>query len=165
MPNTAETWKFAPAYELPAWPFVEPPELVTGRTRRHPVVIAGGGLAGLTLACELAQRGIRAVLLDEDDTVGVRGASSRGICYAQKGFYEEAERCYKAASALQPDDVLLNYNVAALYALWEKPAQALPALKLALDKDPAKVRAWLSADPMFDELKNVPEFQQLVALQ
>ena len=86
MPNTAETWKFAPAYELPAWPFVEPPELVTGRTRRHPVVIAGGGLAGLTLACELAQRGIRAVLLDEDDTVGVRGASSRGICYAQKSL-------------------------------------------------------------------------------
>ena len=86
MPNTAETWKFAPAYELPTWPFVEPPELVTGRTHRHPVVIAGGGLAGLTLACELAQRGIRAVLLDEDDTVGVRGASSRGICYAQKSL-------------------------------------------------------------------------------
>jgi len=88
-----------------------------------------------------------------------------GICYAQKGFYEEAERCYGKARELSPDDVLLNYNVAALYALWEKPAQALPALKLALDKDPAKVRAWLSADPMFDELKNVPEFQQLVALQ
>jgi len=86
VPNTAETWKFAPAYELPAWPFVEPPEIATGRTLRHPVVIAGGGLAGLTLACDLAQRGIRAVLLDEDDTVGVRGASSRGICYAQKSL-------------------------------------------------------------------------------
>ena len=86
MPHTAETWKFAPAYELPAWPFVEPPELASGRAQRHPVVIAGGGLAGLTLACDLAQRGIRAVLLDEDDTVGVRGASSRGICYAQKSL-------------------------------------------------------------------------------
>jgi len=88
-----------------------------------------------------------------------------GICYAQKGFYQEAERCYGKARELQPDDVLLNYNVAALYALWEKPSQALPALKLALDKDPVKVRAWLAADPMFDSLKNIPEFEQLVALQ
>ncbi len=88
-----------------------------------------------------------------------------GICYAQKGFYEEAERCYGKARELTPDDLLLNYNVAALYALWGKPMLALPPLKLALEKDPAKVRAWLAADPMFDTLKTVPEFEQLVALQ
>jgi hypothetical protein len=29
---------------------------------------------------------VRAVVLDEDDTVGVKGASSRGICYAQKSL-------------------------------------------------------------------------------
>ena len=50
----ADTWKFAPAYELPSWPFVAPPELASGQRIRHPVVIAGGGLAGLTLACDLA---------------------------------------------------------------------------------------------------------------
>jgi 3-(3-hydroxy-phenyl)propionate hydroxylase len=83
---SAETWKFAPAYELPQWPFVVPPDLATGDRIRYPVVIAGGGLAGLTLACDLAVRGVRAVLLDEDDTVGVKGASSRGICYAQKSL-------------------------------------------------------------------------------
>jgi 3-(3-hydroxy-phenyl)propionate hydroxylase len=81
-----ETWKFAPAYELPHWPFVPPPDLGAGERIRYPVVIAGGGLAGLTLACDLALRGVRAVLLDEDDTVGVKGASSRGICYAQKSL-------------------------------------------------------------------------------
>ena len=83
---TTETWKFAPAYELPSWPFAAPPELGSPERHRHPVVIAGGGLAGLTLACDLAQRGVAVVLLDEDDTVGVRGASSRGICYAQKSL-------------------------------------------------------------------------------
>ena len=83
---STETWKFAPAYELPHWPFVAPPDLGAGERIRYPVVIAGGGLAGLTLACDLALRGIRAVLLDEDDTVGVKGASSRGICYAQKSL-------------------------------------------------------------------------------
>jgi len=72
-------------YELPVYPFVEPAEL-RGSLGRHPVAIVGAGLTGLTLACDLAQRGIPAVVLDEDDTVGVRGAASRGICYAQKSL-------------------------------------------------------------------------------
>jgi len=84
--GATEVWKFAPAYELPSWPFVAPPDLVARERRRYPVVIAGAGLAGLTLACDLALRGIAVVVLDEDDTVGVRGASSRGICYAQKSL-------------------------------------------------------------------------------
>ena len=71
-------------YQLPEYPFIEPPELATGEVKRHDVVIVGGGLAGLTLACALAQYGVKALLLDEDNTVGVKGASSRGICYAQK---------------------------------------------------------------------------------
>ena len=75
-------------YQLPEYPFVKPPELVYERSGseciRHNIVIVGAGLAGLTLACALQQYGIRAVLLDEDNTVGVKGASSRGICYAQK---------------------------------------------------------------------------------
>ena len=84
--TTAEVWKFAPAYELPHWEFVVPAELGASQRRRHPVVIAGAGLSGLTLACDLLLRGVAVVLLDEDDTVGVRGASSRGICYAQKSL-------------------------------------------------------------------------------
>jgi 3-(3-hydroxy-phenyl)propionate hydroxylase len=71
-------------YPLPEYPFVEPPEVHTGEVRRFPVVIVGAGITGLTLACALAQYGVKALLLDEDNTVGVKGASSRGICYAQK---------------------------------------------------------------------------------
>jgi len=84
--TTAEAWKFAPAYELPTWPHVRAPDLDARERIRYPVVIAGGGLSGLTLACDLLLRGVAVVLLDEDDTVGVRGASSRGICYAQKSL-------------------------------------------------------------------------------
>ena len=72
-------------YQLPQYPFTAPPEL-TGGENHHAVVIVGGGLTGLTLACRLAQLRIPAVLLDEDNTVGVKGASSRGICYTQQSL-------------------------------------------------------------------------------
>lgn len=87
-------------YQLPEYPFEVPAELAAGTTGDHPVVIVGAGLAGLTAACALAHYGIPAVLLDEDNTVGVKGASSRGICYTQKsleifhrlGVYERIAR-------------------------------------------------------------------------
>ena len=73
-------------YTLPEYPFAVPPELSTGQVHRYPVVIVGGGITGLTLACSLARLGVKAVLLDEDNTVGFNGASSRGICYTQKSL-------------------------------------------------------------------------------
>ncbi|AMO22260.1 FAD-dependent oxidoreductase [Ramlibacter solisilvae] len=73
-------------YVLPEYPFVAPPELASGQAGHHPIVIVGGGLAGLTMACCLAHYGVAAVLLDEDNTVGVKGASSRGICYTQRSL-------------------------------------------------------------------------------
>jgi 3-(3-hydroxy-phenyl)propionate hydroxylase len=81
-----ETFAFAPPYRLPTYPFVRPRDIGAAQVDRHRVVIVGGGLSGLTLACDLALRGVAAVVLDEDDTVGARGASSRGICYAQKSL-------------------------------------------------------------------------------
>lgn len=80
------SFRFAPPYELPSYDFTPPPELQGQAPGRYPIVIVGAGPAGLTLACDLAQRGVRSVLIDDDNTVGVRGASSRGICYAQKSL-------------------------------------------------------------------------------
>ena len=60
-------------YQLPKYAFVEPPELATGEHKRHTVVMVGGSMTDLTLACALAQYGVRALLLDEDNTVGVKG--------------------------------------------------------------------------------------------
>ena len=74
------------AYALPTYPFVPPPDLKARETATHPVVVVGAGLTGLTLACRLAQLRVPTVLLDEDNTVGVKGASSRGICYTQKSL-------------------------------------------------------------------------------
>ncbi|HET9474908.1 MAG TPA: FAD-dependent oxidoreductase [Steroidobacteraceae bacterium] len=74
------------AYGLPEYPFHMPPELAGNAAPRYPVAIVGAGLTGLTAACALADLGIDVVLLDDDKTVGVRGASSRGVCYSQKSL-------------------------------------------------------------------------------
>src|SRR4051812_6993602 len=100
-PAYSNGYEFAQGgYQLPEYPFVQPAELREGRSGHHPVVIVGAGLAGLTLACTLARYGVEAILLDEDNTVGVKGAASRGICYTQKsleifhrlGIYERIAR-------------------------------------------------------------------------
>ncbi|MGD9952903.1 MAG: FAD-dependent oxidoreductase [Burkholderiales bacterium] len=73
-----------PGYVLPRYAYRRPPELSGGGEARYPVAIAGGGIAGLVAALELARRGVRCVLLDDDDTVGAAGLSSRAICHAQR---------------------------------------------------------------------------------
>jgi len=73
-------------YVLPTYPYRTPPELVTGAAGEYPVIVVGGGLGGLTAALELGSRGIRTVVLDEDDSVGAAGLSSRGICYAKRSL-------------------------------------------------------------------------------
>ncbi len=72
-----------PGYTLPVYPYRRPPELSGSQPGTYPVIVAGGGLAGLVCALELGSRGIRTVVLDEDNTVGAAGLSSRGICYAR----------------------------------------------------------------------------------
>lgn len=48
---------------------------------RHPVVIVGAGPVGLSLAIDLAQRGVHVVLLDNDCTLST---GSRAICFAKR---------------------------------------------------------------------------------
>jgi len=48
---------------------------------RHPVVVVGAGPVGLALAIDLAQRGVRVVLLDNDNTLST---GSRAICFAKR---------------------------------------------------------------------------------
>ena len=111
-------------YRLPEYPFRVPPEISEGPQARYPVVIVGGGLAGLAVACDLATRGVRAVLLDDDNTIGVRGLASRGITYAQKsleifqrlGIYERVKAKgveWSHGKTLADRDVVYSFDLAA----------------------------------------------------
>ncbi len=48
---------------------------------RHPVVVVGAGPVGLSLAIDLAQRGVPVLLLDNDNTLST---GSRAICFAKR---------------------------------------------------------------------------------
>ncbi|CAO3432510.1 FAD-dependent oxidoreductase [Azospirillum doebereinerae] len=57
------------------------PDQDAGEPARHPVVVVGAGPVGLTTAIDLAQRGVRVVLLDDDRRLSF---GSRGLCYAKR---------------------------------------------------------------------------------
>jgi 3-(3-hydroxy-phenyl)propionate hydroxylase len=112
----------AQGYDLPVFSYRRTPEQ-DGARGRHPVAVVGGGLSGLTAACDLALRGVPVVLLDEDDTVGVRGASSRGICYAERsldmldrfGVYERVVDkgvTWSVGRVLADDDEVYSFDLA-----------------------------------------------------
>ena len=68
------------AYDYAPFPYVAPPGLIAPEPR-HPVAIVGAGPIGLALAIDLAQRGIKSVVLDDNNVVSV---GSRAICWAKR---------------------------------------------------------------------------------
>lgn len=57
------------------------PDQDAAKPVRHPVVVIGAGPVGLSLAVDLAQRGIAVVVLDDSDRIG---EGSRAICFAKR---------------------------------------------------------------------------------
>ncbi|SLN77416.1 FAD-dependent oxidoreductase [Oceanibacterium hippocampi] len=68
-------------YDYPRYAARPLAELKARSTSTADVAIVGGGMVGLTMALELARRGVGTVVLDEDDTVS---HGSRAICQAQR---------------------------------------------------------------------------------
>jgi 3-(3-hydroxy-phenyl)propionate hydroxylase len=68
-------------YSYPHYPYRQSDEQRSGRPIRHPVVVVGAGPIGLTMALDLATRGLQAVVLDDNNTVSI---GSRAVCYAKR---------------------------------------------------------------------------------
>jgi 3-(3-hydroxy-phenyl)propionate hydroxylase len=64
-----------------SFPYRRSPDQSASAAVHHPVIVIGAGPVGLTLAIDLAQRGIGVVLLDDADRIG---EGSRAICFAKK---------------------------------------------------------------------------------
>ena len=72
---------FSKNYNYKEFPFEIPPEIAEGSQEIYPVVIVGAGPIGLSLAIDLAQRGVKSVLLDDNNIVST---GSRAICWAKR---------------------------------------------------------------------------------
>ncbi|MEP3295269.1 MAG: FAD-dependent monooxygenase, partial [Pseudoruegeria sp.] len=68
-------------YSFPEFEYVQSAEQKSGEVLRHTVVIVGAGPMGLTSALDFAARGLKVVLLDDNNTVSV---GSRAVCYAKR---------------------------------------------------------------------------------
>ncbi len=76
-----------------------------------------------------------------------------GIAYTAQGFYAEAESSLHKALAIDPVDFNCHYHLAALYATWARPEDALDHLEAAARQDSEKIRTWLREDHLFDPIR------------
>jgi 3-(3-hydroxy-phenyl)propionate hydroxylase len=68
-------------YQTLAFDYTRSPDQEASTPARHPVVLVGAGPVGLSLAIDLAQRGVPVVVLDDDHTLST---GSRAICFAKR---------------------------------------------------------------------------------
>jgi tetratricopeptide (TPR) repeat protein len=78
-----------------------------------------------------------------------------------KGFYSEAERALQKALALDVDDLMANYHMAALRAAQGDTDRCLESLTKAAAVDKDKVRLWVEGDRFFDVVRRLPAFVAL----
>jgi len=83
-----------------------------------------------------------------------------GLCYAKKGDAIQALDFMRRARAVSPDDVGIIYDQAEVFAITGRTAEALKALREALQKGYSVEQA--KSDPELSALQKTPEFAKLV---
>lgn len=68
-------------YTYPRFDYSPPPGIGAATPAHHPVIVVGAGMVGLTVALDLATRGVACLVIDDDDTVSL---GSRSICQAKR---------------------------------------------------------------------------------
>jgi tetratricopeptide (TPR) repeat protein len=80
---------------------------------------------------------------------------------ANLGDPEAATGYARRALTINPDDPLLLYNIACMYAVLDNPNEALNCLEKAVDKGYGQ-KDWVQHDSDLDSLRQLPRFQAIV---
>ena len=70
-------------YQKIVFDYVRSPDQSGGHVAHHPVIVVGAGPVGLSAAIDLAQQGIKTLLVDDDDRLST---GSRAICFAKRSL-------------------------------------------------------------------------------
>jgi serine/threonine protein kinase/Tfp pilus assembly protein PilF len=96
--------------------------------------------------------------LNPDDA---RASQLGATVAANIGERERATDYARRALTINPDDPLLLYNIACMYALLGNPNEALNCLEKAVDKGYGQ-KDWVEHDSDLNSLRDLPRFQMIV---
>ena len=119
-------------YVFEDFAFQTPPELAGEERGPYPCVIVGAGLAGLSLAIDLGMRGVPAVVIDQDASVGAAGTASRGVAYASRTleFFDRigiADRIAEKAATWSEGRIFDDRELISHYFVRDEDDQKWPA--------------------------------------
>jgi adenylate cyclase len=85
-------------------------------------------------------------------------------CLLTIGDRERAHDWTVRALAIDPDDILVQYNVACIYSRLGKTEDAIELLEGSLPRTGHEWARWIRHDSDLDPLRNDPRFQHLIDL-
>ena len=85
-------------------------------------------------------------------------------CLVSMGDYERAHDWTVRALAIDPEDVLVQYNVACIYSRLGKIEEALELLERSLPRTGQEWSRWVRHDSDLDPLRKHPRFQRILDL-
>ena len=77
---------------------------------------------------------------------------------------ERAREWLSRALAIDPDDILTQYNVSCLYAMMGEVDQSLDLLERLFPHANHETRAWIKHDSSFESLRRHPRFEKILEL-
>ncbi len=122
-------------YQALEFPYRASPDQGCATPVQHCVVIVGAGPVGLSLAIDMAQRGVKVLLLDNDHKLS---SGSRAICFAKRtleifdrlGPGERMVRkgvSWNVGRVYFKDEAVYSFNLLPELPTHDKPTQARPA--------------------------------------
>ncbi|HEY3729815.1 MAG TPA: TIR domain-containing protein [Steroidobacteraceae bacterium] len=109
-------------------------------------------------ALELAEREL--TLHPENPRPAYLGAG----CLAKIGERDRATEWLSRALAIDPDDILTQYNVACVYSILGNFDAAFDLLERLLPHANAETKSWIKVDSDFDPLRDLPRYQNVMQL-
>jgi len=85
-------------------------------------------------------------------------------CLVELGELDRAMEWVSRALAIDPDDILTQYNVACVYAKLGDFELAFDLLERLLPHTNHETKSWIKVDSDFDGLRSLPRYQKVLEL-